>query len=110
MQKSLSDTRSLLIVLSLVGLAGCSVAPVKSDSSTELAKSADIDYSTILLVSLNDGSIIRQTVNLEADICMKALDNATTTCLSKGEAIVNNLGVVVGYEMIPETIELRGRN
>lgn len=109
-QKCLSNTRSLLAALGLVGLAGCGVAPAQPDSSVELAKNADVDFSTILLVSLNDGSIIRQTINLDADICIKMLENVTTTCLTKGGAIVNNLGVVVGYEMISETIQLHGHN
>ena len=106
---------SCLVVaaLALAGLTACSHAPIqsetKTESSAEVVQTSDAEHSTILLVSLEDGSIVRQTVELGADICVKALESATTTCLTQGEPIVNNSGIVVGYEMLAETIELQGR-
>lgn len=65
------------------------------------------DTPTILLVSREDGSIVRQTINLDADICVKSATSATTTCLDEGDAIFNGAGVLVGYEMHQTTIELQ---
>lgn len=99
--------------LAFASLAACSHAPLQTEttaeSSAEVVQTSDAEHSTILLVSLEDGSIVRQTVELGADICVKALESSTTTCLTKGEPIVNNRGIVVGYEMSTETIELQGR-
>lgn len=71
---------------------------------------SDSNSDTILIVGLEDGSFVRQTVALGADICVKQLDNPTTTCLRQGDAIFNGMGVVVGYEMLSETIELQSKN
>ena len=61
-------------------------------------------------MTLDDGSIVRQSIDYDADICIKVVASPTTTCLTQGEPIVNNHGVVVGYEMRPRTIELEGIN
>lgn len=97
----------LLAAAGVIGLAGCSHSPMQTESPST---AIDSERSTILLVSLEDGSFVRQTVELDADICVKAVESSTTTCLTQGEAIVNNSGVLVGYEMIPATIELQGFN
>lgn len=108
------STYLAVAALAFSGMAACSNAPVQTEmaaeSSAAITQISDSEHSTILLVSLDDGSIIRQTVQLNADICVKALDSPTTNCLTQGEPIVNNRGVVVGYEMSAETIELHGRN
>ena len=102
--------KSLLIVTSFLCMTACSHVPLQADAEKPTNEVADIPTPTILLVSLDDGSIIRQTVDLDAEICIKALDDPKTTCLTQGEAIVNNNGVVVGYEMLTETISLKGLN
>ena len=84
--------------LCTVALAGCGLGQSLPEET---------DHSTILLVSLEDGSIIRQTVNLDADICVKSLIDTTTSCLTQGDPIVNADGVLVGYEMDPTTVELQ---
>ena len=90
--------------LSLSFLFGCSHAPTQAANPTDRHG----DGLTILLVSLEDGSIIRQSLDLDADICMKSLLSPATTCFTQGDAIVNSNGVIVGYEMDSETIELQG--
>ena len=96
-----------LTALVFAGLGGCGHAPVQPESAglTEAPR-----HSTLLLVGLEDGSIIRQTLALDADICMKELNNSATRCLTRGDAILNSEGLIVGYEMVSETIELQGRN
>ena len=97
------------LVLAATGLAilsACSRMPVQSAA----ANGVRIEPDTMLLVSLEDGSIIRQTISLDADICVKALASPTTTCLTRGDAIVNHRGDVVGYEMLSQEIMLQGVN
>ncbi len=96
-----------LAALVVAVLGGCGHAPVESES---VALAAEARHSTLLLVGLEDGSIVRQTLALDADICMKELNNSTTRCLTRGDAILNSEGLIVGYEMVSETIELQGRN
>ena len=61
----------------------------------------------LLLVSLEDGSIIRQDVNLDADVCMKTIDNVATTCFTQGEPIFSEDHLqIIGYEMERSEISL----
>lgn len=110
MLNTICQKRSILISLALTFLAACSHAPVQTEAVNGATPESGASHSTILLVSLEDGSIVRQTVALDADICVKSLDSTVTNCLTQGEPIVNNLGVIIGYEMLPETIELQGLN
>jgi len=96
-----------LAALVFAGLGGCGHAPVQPESA---AIAEEARHSTLLLVGLEDGSIVRQTLALDADVCMKELNNSTTRCLTRGDAILNSEGLIVGYEMVSETIELRGKN
>ena len=62
---------------------------------------------TILLVSLEDGSVVKQTINSEADLCFKLNSSSTTTCLTQGEPVVDPLSNrIVGFKMIEDHIEL----
>lgn len=97
-------SRSAVSTLVLVAACACTTieTPLPTQSNTEAP--------TILLISREDGSIVRQTVDLDADICVKAVDSATTTCLDEGAAIFNGAGVLVGYEMHQTTIQLESAN
>jgi len=80
------------IVLSL----GCSATPPVTDH-----------HETLLLVSLQDGSVIQQTVSLDADICFKTNGVSATTCLTRGEPIFDgDAGAIIGYQMNSTQIEL----
>lgn len=95
-------SRSLCCAVVLTATCACS--GIETTTSSEM----NDDSTTILLVSREDGTIVRQTVDLGADICIKTVDSATTTCLDEGDAIFNGAGVLVGYEMQQTTIELKG--
>ncbi|NNE34934.1 MAG: hypothetical protein HKN13_06845 [Rhodothermales bacterium] len=84
--------------------------PTNTTSDVTNDPAGDIEYSTMLLVGLDDGTFVRQTVALDAEICVKDLNDARTTCLKQGDAITNSQGVVVGYHMVAETIDLTGTN
>jgi hypothetical protein len=64
-------------------------------------------HSAVLLVSLEDGSMIRQDVQLDADICMKVNEETATTCLTRSEPIMDAEGHhVIGYRMRRTQIDL----
>jgi len=103
-------TGSVLAAFTFVLLTACGHPPMRPEPMGPSASGTVPEHSTLLLVGLEDGSIVRQTLALDADICIKELSRARTMCLTQGDAIVNDQGVIVGYEMLPETIELRGKN
>ena len=64
----------------------------------------------VLLVSLQDGTVIQQTISLDADICFKTNGRSATTCLTRGEPIFDQgAGAIIGYEMNSSQIELVAR-
>ena len=89
--------------LAATAVGGCATAPPDRESA-----GTSSGGDTILLVSLDDGTIVRQTVDLGHEICMKSAENATTTCLSRGDPVFNQHGSLVGYEMYSDIIELHG--
>ena len=61
----------------------------------------------MLLVSLQDGSIIGQEIDANADICMKINEASLTTCLKRGDPLLDEAGgSIVGYRMVQTEIHL----
>ncbi|MBU2676901.1 MAG: hypothetical protein KJP16_07425, partial [Gammaproteobacteria bacterium] len=61
----------------------------------------------ILLVSLEDGSVIKQTIISSAEMCFKKASDSSTTCLSQGAPVIDPYtNDVIGFEMIEEHIDL----
>ena len=66
---------------------------------------------TVLLVSLEDGTVIKQMISVDADICFKRLGVSKTTCFFEGAPIYDSaMESVIGHEMIEKQIELIGRS
>lgn len=64
----------------------------------------------MLLVSLDDGTVIMQTIESSARVCFKLNSATSTTCLLQGAPLVDpETDAVIGYEMIEEQIELIAR-
>jgi len=62
---------------------------------------------TILLVSLDDGTVVMQTISADADLCFKRNSESTTTCLTKGGPIYDpSTNLIVGIEMIEHQMDL----
>jgi hypothetical protein len=106
----------LMTAVTLAALgAGCASAPEaeQADAAAEpaiVATSAPVREPATLLVSLSDGSIISQSIDVDADICMKANASPVTRCLSRGAPVYDSEGItVIGYRMEPTEIELVGR-
>jgi len=86
-------------------LSACTQAPVVQTPMVQTPES-----STVLLVSLQDGSIVKQDIDLDADICMKSNASSVTTCLYKGDPIFDpDTDQIVGYYMQSEQVELFGK-
>lgn len=105
---------SVLACLFAVALLGaCSTQQSYAPASTPLSATPLTTVSdqqskdTILLVSLDDGSVIMQTIQSSADICFKQNSDSATTCLTQSEPIVDpSSNAVIGFEMIEEQIQL----
>ena len=105
---------SVLLVLPLIN--GCSSNTPNSDTqyaSTQsfvIKASYDAPLETVLLVSLEDGSVIKQMIDADADICFKQISSPATTCLSEGAPIVDSLtDTIIGFEMVENHIDLVAR-
>lgn len=78
---------------------------------TKISTASDAAPYTVLLVSLEDGSVIKQIVNLDADICFKQSSSTATTCLTEGMPIIDpQTNSVLGFEMVEKHIDLVGRS
>jgi hypothetical protein len=94
-------------------LGACSTSGLRSAPAQEVAQNVAISLSpepsreTILLVSLEDGSVIKQTIFSSADLCFKKSSDSLTTCLTQGAPVfASDSNTIIGYEMIEEHIEL----
>jgi len=105
----------LLLALSLlvtVGLAACGTPATVSRPASDFVHPVDVSLSpdsreTVLIVSLEDGSVIMQTIHSSADLCFKKNSDSATTCLTQGAPIYDPAtDSVIGFEMIEEQIEL----
>jgi hypothetical protein len=102
---------AILIMLALAGLcAACSTnspsTSVALGSNSTLVPPAAVP-ETVLLVSLEDGSVIMQKIISSANICFKKNSESATTCLTQGAPIFSSVtDTVIGYEMIEEHIDL----
>lgn len=104
----------LAVLLPLtVGLGACSANPINLAPDQSLVQNVDANLppdsprETLLLVSLEDGSVIMQTIFTTADLCFKNNGESATTCLTQGAPIYDpTTNDVVGYEMIEDHIDL----
>lgn len=88
------------LLASVLAFSGCS-------AGTATAQRPATDRETVLLVSLEDGSVIKQTIASSADLCFKTSTASTTTCFTQGAAIISpDTKAVIGFEMIEDHIDL----
>ncbi|MGI9236654.1 MAG: hypothetical protein ACR2QZ_04615 [Woeseiaceae bacterium] len=104
----------LAVLLPLIAALGaCSATPMNSAPSQDLLQNVDVTVApdspreTLLLVSLEDGSVIMQTIFTTADLCFKMNGESATTCLTQGAPIYDPASnSLIGFEMIEEHIDL----
>jgi len=102
-----------LLLPFIFGIVAWSSPTATSRSAANTARHIDVSIptdvlrETVLLVSLEDGSVIKQTIYSHADLCFKMNSDSATTCLTQGEPIYDpTTNTVIGFEMIEERIEL----
>jgi len=103
-----------LLLPCLLGACGAHVPhPEMSGTASNLSVTSIAlrqSKQTMLLVSLEDGSVIKQSIDGHADICFKQSSSSSTTCLTEGDAIVDPVtNTVIGFEMIENHIDLVAR-
>jgi len=108
--KILSSTFLLPVI---VGLTACTSSVTTTRPPADLVHQVDVSLSpetpreTVLLVSLDDGSVIKQTIQTSADLCFKKSSDSATTCLTQGDPVYDPAtNAVIGFEMIEDHIEL----
>jgi len=101
------------LVAAAIALGACSINPGLSAPEDNLVREAAVSLSsptareTMLLVSLDDGSVILQTISSSADLCFKMNSASTTTCLTQGAPVIDpDTNAIIGFEMIEDQIEL----
>ncbi|MEL7312760.1 MAG: hypothetical protein AAFN07_14695 [Pseudomonadota bacterium] len=100
-RRTLSIRASIAAALIGTLFSGCAHQPAEVRE-----KPVADPQGAILFVSMSDGSIIQQTVPLDADFCMKSVRAPETTCFKQGPAIHDADGIVVGHRMIRSEINL----
>ena len=109
----MSQLKNQVIAIVIILLGGCSSNVPLSDNygsqtlSDPIAGELVNSGGTTLFVSLGDGSIIAQIIDVSADFCFKQNSATSTICFTKGDAIFDTrTNEFVGYEMIEDRIEL----
>jgi len=101
---------TIVVALAMaIGASACSTQNTTSLPAANMAPAptAAVPRETILLVSLDDGSVIKQTIYSAADFCFKMNSASSTTCLTQGAPILDpTTNSVVGFQMIEDHIEL----
>ncbi|MBT8088691.1 MAG: hypothetical protein KJO01_00635 [Gammaproteobacteria bacterium] len=98
----------LAVILGACSTSGTNPVPTQ-EVAQDLAASVpqELARETILLVSLEDGSVIKQTILSGADLCFKMNAESSTTCLTQGAPVFDPASnTIIGYEMIEDHIEL----
>ena len=92
-------------------IAKLSLALLLGLGTSAALSSEEAPHETILLVSLEDGTVIKQVIDVDAEICFKNINDSRTTCLLQGAPIIDAAtNETIGFEMIENTIELVARS
>lgn len=108
--KSLSVAVLLLYASLLCACSTNRAEPLLVDADGDRKINAKTDaasHEAMLLVSLDNGSVIMQRINSNADVCFKRNSDSSTTCLTQGAAVIDPAtDTVIGFEMIEAQIDL----
>ncbi len=89
----------LLLVTTLL-VSGCAAAPANYDVPFDIATSMDGTGGT-LVVGMDDGSVVQQTAEIPADVCVRSIPLAVTMCYAKGNPRIDpRTNEVVGHSMV----------
>ena len=65
--------------LPVASLLACIIAMSACSTQTAAVSQTTEHHETVLIVSLEDGSVIMQTINSNADFCFKSSSGSSTT-------------------------------
>lgn len=98
---------SLLPLAIVLGTFSAGTFAADETYNADTSVSLDSPHETILLVSLEDGSVIKQTIHSSADLCFKKNSDSATTCLTQGAPVIDPItNDIIGFEMLEDHIEL----
>ncbi len=94
-----------LVIASILLLGACASNFPVEDKQPQAAATTASHPGALLLVSLEDGQLIMQHIDVDAEFCMKSNADPATRCFARGAAIYDpTTDTVVAYQL--ETSEL----
>lgn len=100
----------VLVLLSVALLTACaSNHPAVMHQSESLAAEPPRPEA-LLLVSLEDGQLVMQHIDVDADFCMKSNENPETRCFKRGEPIYDADAItIVAYHLESRDLALHAQ-
>lgn len=103
----------VLVLMSVALLAACaSNHPAVMHQSAAITEepAEPARPEALLLVSLEDGQLVMQHVDVDADFCMKSNADPQTRCFKRGEPIYDaDASTIVAYHLESRNLDLHAR-
>lgn len=100
----------VLIVLSAALLGACAGTHPLVSHQTDSIEMTDEANQALLLVSLSDGQLVLQHIDVDADVCMKSNDGPETRCFKRGAPIYDtDSSAIIAYQLEPRELSLHAR-
>lgn len=100
-----------LVLSSILFLAACTSNFPMQDELSPAGAAAVAPTNALLLVSLDDGQLVMQHIDVDAEFCMKSNADPATRCFSRGEAIYDpTTHALVAYQLEASELDLYAKN
>ncbi len=100
-----------LVLSSILLLAACSASFPPQDSPPVAATTPQHSDGALLLVSLDDGQLVMQHIDVDAEFCMKSNADPATRCFSRGQPIYDPAtATVIAYQLETSELDLYAKN
>lgn len=101
----MTKLKTLGLLCTIASLCGCASSP--SEPGAGLAAATSSVPQAILFVELEDGSVVRQSIQSAADYCFKSSQSSETTCFTEGQAIIDpETQEIIAYRMQEDRLHL----
>ncbi len=98
-----------LVLISTMVLAACaSTQSFTSHDPVSATPAASITTpQALLLLSLADGQLVLQDIDIDADVCMKSNTAPATRCFKRGAPIyADDASTIIAYEAVARELDL----
>lgn len=98
-----------LVMLTTIALAACASTQSFTSHQPEsaLQPASEAAAPALLLVSLADGQLVLQEIEIDADVCMKSNAAPATRCFKRGAPIyAADSSTIVAYEAVTRELDL----